>query len=51
MAYQAENIKSLDYFEHIRKYPGMYIGSKDAKGLMHCVKEIISNSIDEYSPW
>ena len=48
MAYQAENIKSLDYFEHIRKYPGMYIGSKDAKGLMHCVKEIISNSIDEY---
>lgn len=48
MAYQAENIKSLDYFEHIRKYPGMYIGSKDARGLMHCVKEIISNSIDEY---
>ena len=46
--YQASNIKSLDYFEHIRKYPGMYIGSKDAKGLLHCVKEIISNSIDEY---
>lgn len=46
--YQANNIKTLDYFEHIRKYPGMYIGSKDAKGLLHCVKEIISNSIDEY---
>lgn len=46
--YKAENIKSLDYFEHIRKYPGMYIGSKDEKGLLHCVKEIISNSIDEY---
>lgn len=46
--YQAGNIKSLDYFEHIRKYPGMYIGSKDSKGLLHCVKEIISNSIDEY---
>lgn len=46
--YQASNIKSLDYFEHIRKYPGMYIGSRDAKGLLHCVKEIISNSIDEY---
>lgn len=46
--YQANNIKSLNYFEHIRKYPGMYIGSKDAKGLLHCVKEIISNSIDEY---
>lgn len=26
----------------------MYIGSKDEKGLLHCVKEIISNSIDEY---
>lgn len=46
--YQANDIKSLDYFEHIRKYPGMYIGSKDVKGLLHCVKEIISNSIDEY---
>ena len=46
--YQANNIKTLDYFEHIRRYPGMFIGSKDAKGLLHCVKEIISNSIDEY---
>lgn len=46
--YKATDIKSLDYFEHIRKYPGMYIGSKDAKGLLHCVKEILSNSIDEY---
>ena len=26
----------------------MYIGSKDTKGLLHCVKEIVSNSIDEY---
>lgn len=46
--YQAESIKTLDYFEHIRKYPGMYIGSKDLRGLHHCVKEILSNSIDEY---
>ena len=46
--YQAENIKSLDYFEHIRKYPGMYIGSKNEQGLLHCVKEIISNSIDGF---
>lgn len=46
--YQAEDIKSLDYFEHIRKYPGMYIGSKDEKGLLHCVKEILNNSIDEF---
>lgn len=46
--YKAESIKTLDYFEHIRQYPGMYIGSKDIKGLHHCAKEIISNSIDEY---
>ena len=46
--YQADNIKTLDYFEHIRQYPGMYIGSKDLKGLHHCAKEIVSNSIDEY---
>ena len=46
--YQANDIKSLDYFEHIRKYPGMYIGSKDARGLLHCAKEITTNSIDEF---
>lgn len=46
--YNASSIKTLDYFEHIRQYPGMYIGSKDIKGLHHCAKEIISNSIDEY---
>lgn len=46
--YNASSIKTLDYFEHIRQYPGMYIGSKDLKGLHHCAKEIISNSIDEY---
>lgn len=46
--YDASSIKTLDYFDHIRKYPGMYIGSKDQKGLLHCAKEIISNSIDEY---
>ena len=46
--YTKDSIESLDYFEHIRRYPGMYIGSKDIKGLHHCIKEIISNSIDEY---
>ena len=46
--YNAESIESLDYFDHVRKYPGMYIGSKDLNGLHHCAKEIISNSIDEF---
>ena len=34
--------------EHIRKHPGMYLGSKTAEGLLQCVKEILSNSIDEF---
>ena len=46
--YTESTIKTLDYFEHIRQYPGMYIGSVDIRGLHHCVKEIISNSIDEW---
>ena len=37
--YNANNIKSLDYFEHIRKYPGMYIGSKGEKGAIHLFKD------------
>lgn len=46
--YKATSIKTLDAIEHMRKYVGMYLGSKDAQGLLHCVKEITSNSIDEY---
>ena len=46
--YDAKSIESLDYFEHIRRYPGMYIGSKDENGLLHLVKEVLSNSIDEW---
>lgn len=46
--YSNDSIKTLDYFEHIRKYPGMYIGSKTSDGLHHLVKEIVSNSVDEY---
>lgn len=46
--YNAESIKTLEYFDHIRQYPGMYIGSKDINGVYHCIKEILSNSIDEF---
>ena len=46
--YNASTVKTLAPLEHMRQYPGMYIGSKDADGLHHLVKEIISNSIDEY---
>lgn len=46
--YNAKTVKTLAPLEHMRQYPGMYIGSKDADGLQHLVKEIVSNSIDEY---
>ena len=46
--YTADDIMNLKFFDAIRKYPGMYIGSKDIDGLHHLLKEVISNSIDEY---
>lgn len=48
MNYNASTVKTLEPLEHMRQYPGMYIGSKDENGLHHLVKEIVSNSIDEY---
>jgi DNA gyrase subunit B len=46
-AYTARHLLVLEGLEAVRKRPGMYIGSTDSRGLMHCVWEIIDNSVDE----
>ena len=51
--YTEDNIKSLDWKEHIRMRPGMYIGklgdgSAYDDGIYILLKEVIDNSIDEF---
>ena len=51
--YTEENIRSLDWREHIRTRPGMYIGklgdgAAQDDGIYVLVKEVLDNSIDEY---
>ena len=45
--YNAHHLLVLEGLEAVRKRPGMYIGSTDTRGLMHCLWEIIDNGVDE----
>ena len=52
-AYNDDDIKTLDWMEHIRRRPGMYIGklgdgSYPDDGIYVLLKEVLDNSIDEY---
>ncbi len=46
-SYNARHLLVLEGLDAVRKRPGMYVGSTDTRGLMHCVWEIIDNGVDE----
>ena len=45
--YNEDNIRSLDWKEHIRLRPGMYIGDTGTNGLHHLIYELVHNCVDE----
>lgn len=47
--YNADSIQTLSFRDAIRSRVSMYMGSADNQGVLQCVREIITNSIDEYT--
>ncbi|MBR4155368.1 MAG: hypothetical protein IKU01_01515 [Bacteroidales bacterium] len=47
MEYNANNIETLSFLEAVRTRVAMYMGSADNQGVLQCVRELITNSIDE----
>src|SRR5262245_66432357 len=46
-SYNARHLLVLEGLEAVRKRPGMYVGSTDTRGLMHCLWELVDNAVDE----
>ena len=47
MSYDANSIETLSFRDAIRSRAAMYMGSEDNQGVLQCIREIITNSIDE----
>lgn len=47
MSYTANDIETLSFRDAVRERVAMYMGSADNQGVLQCVREIITNSIDE----
>ena len=47
MAYDANSIETLSFLDAVRTRVSMYMGSADNQGVLQCIREIITNSIDE----
>jgi len=47
MSYGVNDIQTLEFRDAIRTRVAMYMGSADNMGVLQCIREIITNSIDE----